>query len=127
MRALFDVIAAESFKLLRKKRLYILAALYWVVLPVLALIIGRLLSTNLRDSFANEAGNVDLILQTLFSPYGLAGVSLVLPAYASPTLYIVAVALLAALFIGDERSQHMWKTVLVVQPNRTAVLSGKIV
>lgn len=127
MRALFDVIAAESFKLLRKRRIYVLAGLYWVILPVLALIVGRLLSTNLRDSFVNEGGNVDVILQTLFSPYGLAGISLVLPAYASPTLYIVAVALLAALFIGDERSQQMWKTVLVVQPNRTAVLTGKIV
>src|SRR5690606_11477999 len=127
MRALFDVIAAESFKLLRKRRIYVLAGLYWVILPVLALIVGRLLSTNLRDSFVNEGGNVDVILQTLFSPYGLAGISLVLPAYASPTLYIVAVALLVALFIGDERSQQMWKTVLVVQPNRTAVLTGKII
>lgn len=127
MRALFDVVAAESFKLLRKKRIYVLAGLYWLVLPILALIIGRLLSTNLRDSFANEAGNVDQMLQLLFSPYGLSSVALVLPAYASPTLYIVAVALLAALFIGDERSQQMWKTVLVVQPSRTAVLTGKIV
>lgn len=127
MRGLGDVVAAETFKLLRKRRLYVLAALYWVVLPLLALIVGRLLDTNLGDSFANEGANVDMLLQSLFSPHGLAGVSLVLPAYSSPTLYIVAVALLAALFIGDERSQQMWKTVLVVQPNRPAVLTGKIV
>lgn len=127
MRGLTDVIAAETFKVLRKRRLYVLAALYWVILPVLALIIGRLLDTNLSESFANEGATVDVLLQSLFSPHGLAGVSLVLPAYASPTLYIVAVALLAALFIGDERSQQMWKTVLVVQPNRVAVLTGKIV
>ena len=127
MNGLLDVIRAETFKVLRKRRMYILAALYWVILPVLALIVGRLLDTNLADSFANEGASVDMLLQSLFSPYGLAGVSLVLPAYASPTLYIVAVALLAALLIGDERSQQMWKTVLVVQPNRVAVLSGKII
>ena len=40
---------------------------------------------------------------------------------------LLAVALLAALLIGDERSQQMWKTVLVVQPNRVAVLTGKVV
>src|SRR5690606_35018537 len=58
MTELLNVIAAETFKVLRKRRLYILAALYWVVLPVLALIVGRLLATNLRDSFANEGGSV---------------------------------------------------------------------
>lgn len=127
MNALLNVIAAESYKVLRKRRLYILAALYWVVLPVLGLIVGRLLATNLRDSFANEGGSVDVLLQAIFSPFGLSTVALSLPAYASPTLYIVAVALLAALLIGDERSQQMWKTVLVVQPNRVAVLTGKVV
>ena len=127
MTPLMHVVRAEAFKVAKKKRIYVLAALYWVVLPVLALIIGRLLHTNLADSFANEVGSIDQILQALFSPFGLATISLMAPSFVSPSLYMVAVVLLAALLIGDERSQNMWKTVLVVQPNRVAVMAGKIV
>lgn len=127
MNALMHVVRAEAFKVAKKKRVYVLAALYWVLLPVLALIVGRILHTNLSDSFANEVGSIDQVLQSLFSPFGLATVALLVPSFVSPTLYMVAIVLLAALLIGDERSQNMWKTVLVVQPNRVAVLTGKIV
>ena len=127
MNALMHVVRAEAFKVAKKKRVYVLAALYWVLLPVLALIIGRILHTNLSASFANEVGSIDQVLQALFSPFGLATVSLVAPSFVSPTLYMVAIVLLAALLIGDEKSQNMWKTVLVVQPNRVAVVAGKII
>lgn len=127
MTPLMHVVSAEAFKVAKKKRIYVLAALYWVVLPVLALIIGRLLHTNLSDSFANEVGSIDQILQALVSPFGLATVSLMAPSFVSPSLYMVAVVLLAALLIGDEKSQNMWKTVLVVQPNRVAVIAGKMI
>lgn len=127
MSQLLNVIRAETFKVLRKRRLYVLAGLYWVGLPVLALIVARVIHTNLARSFANESGVVDQTLQLFASPLGLARLALTGPAFTSPTLYIVAVTLIAALLIGDERSQNMWKTVLVVQPSRVAVLTGKVV
>jgi len=127
MSALLHVVRAEAFKVAKKKRVYVLAALYWLLLPVLALIIGRILHTNLSESFANEVGSIDQLLQALFSPFGLATLSLLAPSFVSPTLYMVAIVLLAALLIGDEKSQNMWKTVLVVQPNRVAVMSGKVI
>ncbi len=122
-----NVVRAEWFKMWRKRRVYVLAALYWVVLPVLVLIVARTLFVNLGDSFANDAGTVDGAMQQLASPFGMARLMLVGPSFMSPTFYIVAVTLVAALLIGDERSQNMWKTVLVVQPSRVAVISGKIV
>lgn len=126
LASIANVVRAEGFKVLRKRRVYVLAALYWVVLPVLVLVTARVLHVNLAGSFANDVGSVDQALQTFASPFGMVQVALAGPAFMSPTMYIVAVALVAALLIGDERSQNMWKTVLVVQPNRWAVLIGKI-
>src|SRR5690606_40871571 len=127
MSAVQHVARAEAFKVAKKKRVYVLAALYWLLLPVLALIIGRILHTTLSSSFANEVGSVDQLLQALFSPFGLATLSLLAPSFISPSLYMVAIVLLAALLIGDEKSQNMWKTVLVVQPDRLAVMTGKVI
>lgn len=127
MSAVLDVVRAEWFKVLRKRRLYILAGLYWVLLPALVLLVARLIFANVGGSFVNEAGGVDAVLQELTGPYGLARLMLVGPAYMNPTFYIICVTLIAALLIGDERSQNMWKTVLVVQPSRVAVMTGKII
>lgn len=126
MNAFLAVLRAETFKVARKKRVYVLAALYWLLLPVLALIVARILDTNLSASFANEVGSIDQALQALFSPVGLGTLALMAPSFVSPSLYMVAIVLLAALLIGDERSQNMWKTVLVVQPDRVAVMAGKV-
>lgn len=127
MSAAFDVVRAEVFKTLRKRRVYVLAGLYWILLPALALLVGRLIYVNTHGSFVEEGVPLAELMQSLFSPHGLATIALTGPAYASPTPYIIAVALLAALFIGEERGQNMWKTVLVVQPNRSAVLTGKLI
>ncbi len=127
MNAVLAVVRAETFKTLRKRRVYVLAALYWVLLPALALLVGRLIYVNTQGSFVEEGVPLAELMQSLFSAHGLATISLTGPAYASPTPYIIAVALLAALFIGEERGQNMWKTVLVVQPNRASVLVGKII
>ncbi len=127
MSAVLDVVRAEVFKTLRKRRVYVLAALYWVLLPALALLVGRLIYVNTRGTFVEEGVPLADLMQALFSPHGLATIALTGPAYASPTPYIIGVALLAALFIGEERGQNMWKTVLVVQPNRSAVLTGKLI
>ncbi len=126
MSAVLATVRAETFKLLRKRRIYVLAFLYWLLLPAIALLVGRLLFTNLKE-FEREGLPVTDLVQSLFSPHGLASIALAGPAYMSPTAYIFGVVLLAALFMGEERGQNMWKTVLVVQPDRTAVLTGKVV
>lgn len=127
MSAVLNVVRAEWFKVTHKRRMYILAGLLWVVLPVLALVIARIIFANLGSSFVNEQGDVDTIMQQLVGPFGMARLLLVGPGYMSPTFYIVAVTLVAAMLIGDERSQNMWKTVLVVQPSRVAVMTGKVI
>ena len=125
MNAFANVVQAELFKVVRKKRTYILAGLWWIVGPVLALIAGRVVQTNLAGSFVESDLSVQNVVQAFASPYGVARIALALPALISPTYYIIVLSLLGALFIGEERSQNMWKTVLVAQPNRLAVLAGK--
>lgn len=127
MSAVVNVVRAEAFKLLRKRRVYVLAGLWWLLLPALALIVARVLMTNLGASFANEVGGVDTIVQTFASPYGLGLIGIAGPANTSPNFFVVVVAALAAVLIGEERSHHMWKTVLVAQPSRVAVLAGKLI
>ena len=125
MNAFVNVVRAELFKVVRKKRTYILAGLWWIVGPVLALVVGRVVQTSLSGSFVEGDVPVQGVLQAFASPYGVARVALALPALISPTYYIIVLSLLGALFIGEERSQNMWKTTLVAQPNRLAVLAGK--
>lgn len=122
-----NVIRAELFKIVRKRRTYILAALWWVLLPALLLIVGRVVQVNVSGSFVEENLPVRDLLQLIASPFGISRLALTLPALVSPSFYIIVISLLAALFIGEERSQNMWKTVLVAQPNRLAVLAGKFV
>ncbi|MCA9835525.1 MAG: hypothetical protein KC422_01360 [Trueperaceae bacterium] len=127
MNALLNVINAELFKVIRKRRVYILAFLWWVVLPVLILFVGRILLQNLSTEFVESSSPIapSTIVETIASPFGIARISLMLPSVVSPSFYMMVLALLAALFIGDERSQNMWKTTLTAQPNRMAVLFGK--
>ena len=127
MNGYFNVVKAELFKSVRKKRTYILAGLLWVLLPILVLIVGRIIQVNFGTDFVDNTSpiGVNEILQTVASPFGIARVVLLLPALVSPPFYIIVISLLAALFIGEERSQNMWKTTLVAQPNRFSVLAGK--
>jgi ABC-type transport system involved in multi-copper enzyme maturation permease subunit len=119
------VVDAELFKLVRKRRTYVLAFLWWILLPVLVLIVARVLVSNLA-AFASDAGIVDQGVQALASPFGIARIGLVGPAYLTPTFYVIVVAALAAVLVGEERTHLMWKTVLVAQPARWAVLAGKL-
>ena len=119
------VVDAELFKLVRKRRTYVLAFLWWLLMPVLVLIVARVLVSNLA-AFADEAGLMDQAVQALASPFGIARIGLVGPAYLTPTFYVIVVAALSAVLIGEERSHQMWKTVLVAQPSRWAVLAGKL-
>ncbi len=131
MNALLNVINAELFKTLRKRRVFVLAGLLWVTVPIILLIVGAVMRNNLGGTFAdnNEGFNIDIqqTIQEIASPYGIARLILMLPTFMSPTFYIIIIALLAALFMGEERSQNMWKTTLVAQPNRLAVLFGKFI
>ncbi len=127
MKALANVIQAELFKAMRKRRTYLLAALQWVLLPVLVLIVGRIIHVNLAGSFVDEGEVISIAVQEIASPFGIARIGLVGPAFLSPTFYIIVIALFAALLIGEEKSQNMWKTVLVAQPHRLAVLGGKFI
>ncbi|MGL4610127.1 MAG: ABC transporter permease [Trueperaceae bacterium] len=128
MNALLNVINAELFKTLRKRRVFVLAGMLWIVIPVIMLIIGSVLENNLGGTFADEEFvSVQGTVQEIASPYGIARLMLMLPTFMSPTFYIIIIALLAALFVGEERSQNMWKTTLVAQPNRLAVLGGKFI
>lgn len=127
MSAVLNVVQAETFKLLRKRRVYVLAGLWWVLLPVLALVVARVLMTNLGASFANEVGGIDAVVQTFASPYGLSLIGVAGPANTSPNFFVVAIAAIAAVLVGEERSHHMWKTVLVAQPSRVAVMAGKLI
>ena len=127
MSGLVNVIRAELFKAKRKRRPYILAGLLWVVLPILILIVGRILQTNLSGSFVEDTVAVQTLVQQVASPFAVARLNLILPVLSSPPFLMIAIALFAALLIGEERSQNMWKTTLVTQPNRWSVLFGKIV
>ena len=126
MNAFVNVVRAELFKVRRKRRTFVVAGLWWVLLPVLALVVGRVLLDNL-GAIANDLGGMAPLLQEFASPFGIARLGLVGPAYVSPTFYVIVVALFAALLVGEERTHAMWKTVLVVQPDRFAVLAGKFV
>ena len=128
MKAVWRVIQAEWFKGLRKRRLYVLAGLWWVLLPVLTIVLARVLQTTVSGSFVDETGIlVPTALQAIASPNGAAGVQLAIPAFLSPSAYVLAVTLLTAAAIGEERSHNMWKTTLVAEPSRLAVLWGKLI
>jgi ABC-type transport system involved in multi-copper enzyme maturation permease subunit len=126
VNAFANVVRAELFKVRRKRRTFVLAGLWWLLLPALALIVGRVLLDNL-GGIADDIGGIAPLLQEIASPFGIARLALVGPAYVSPTFYVIVVALFAALLVGEERTHSMWKTVLVVQPDRVAVLAGKVV
>lgn len=126
MNAVMNVVKAELLKVRSKRRTYILAGLYWLVMPIILLLVGRVVLLNLGGSFLESEGvPVDSLLGIVASPYGMARLAVLGPAYMNPSFYLIIVALFAALLIGEERSQNMWKTTLVAQPSRLAVYSGK--
>ena len=125
MSAFLSTYRAELFKAVRKRRAYVLAGLWWILVPALALLAGQVIQVNLGGEFMNDTEAIATAVQTIASPYGMARIGLVAPALLAPTYYIIVIALLAALFVGEERSQTMWTTILVAQPNRLGVLSGK--
>src|SRR5699024_10077024 len=126
MNAVVSVVRAELLKMLGKRRTYVLAGVYWLLMPVVLLLVGRVIQANLSGSFLEGEGiPAGGILGAVASPFGMARLALVGPAYMNPSFYMIIIGLFAALLIGEERSHNMWKTVLVAQPNRLAVYTGK--
>ena len=126
MNGFFNTVRAEVFKLRHKRRSYVMAGFLWLLLPALLLLVGWILQTRVAGTFADEGFDVAEVVQAVASPLAIARNSLLSLGILSPSLLIIIVALTAALLIGEERSQNMWKTLLTAQPNRVAVLSGKI-
>jgi ABC-type transport system involved in multi-copper enzyme maturation permease subunit len=128
MKALVNVVRAELFKAARKRRLILLASLLWVLFPLLLLFVGWLLQTRVAGTFVDDGAGVRAMVEAVAAPLAISRNSLILLGSSAPVaVLIVAVVLLAAILIGDERSQNMWKTVLTVQPARLTVLCGKLI
>ncbi|MEZ4607307.1 MAG: ABC transporter permease [Deinococcales bacterium] len=125
--ALWHVIEAELFKVLRKRRLYVLFLLLWLALPALLILIGFIIKNNVGDSFVDEGEMVSTAVQGIASPIAISRLSLFLLSFPQPSYFMIVVALMAALFMGEERTHNMWKTILTSQPNRLMVLLGKLI
>lgn len=120
------VIRAELYKAVRKKRVYVLAGLMWLLVPLLSLLIAWVVNVNVSGTFVDDGVAVRDLLQVIASPAGISRNLLLLSGNLAPSFLIIVIGLLAALFIGDEKSQNMWKTVLTIEPNRFGVLIGKL-
>lgn len=123
MNAVMGVVLAELFRMSRRKRLLLLASVYWVVVPLILLLVTPTLRSALTDVFSGSR----VLLQTLASPFGLAATGTGLGGYASPSLYFVIVAVIATAMIGDDYRFSTWKSTFVLQPRRGAVLAGKLI
>ncbi len=126
MKATLNVVQAELFRIFRKRRAYVLAGFFWLLFPAVLLLVGWILETRFGGTFLDEGESVSMFVQAVASPFALARNVLLLLGNSSPNLLMVVIALLAAVFIGEERTHNTWKVVLTDQPNRLAVLLGKI-
>lgn len=126
MKGFVNTVRAELFKLAHKRRTFVMAGFLCLLVPALLLFIGWIVQTRVAGTFAEEGVDVGEVVQLVASPVGITRNLLLLLGNLSPSLLIIVVALTAALLMGEERTQNMWKTVLTVQPNRLAVLSGKL-
>lgn len=126
LRVCLLTLRAELFKLRFHKRFYILAGFLWLLAPVLMLVIGWLLQTRLGDMLGEQTTDLNRITQYVASPLAIARNILLFIGYTSPSFLIIIIALIAAVFMTEERSQKMWKTLLSTQANRLGVLLGKL-
>ncbi|CAN5443498.1 hypothetical protein BH24DEI1_BH24DEI1_13050 [soil metagenome] len=127
LSATVNVVRAELFKVTRKRRAYLMALFLWALFPALLLLVGWLVQTRISGALVEDAVSLNALVQAIASPYALSRNVLLLLGNSSPNLLMVVVALLAALLIGEERANNTWKAVLTNQPNRLAVLAGKVV
>lgn len=128
MTNLAHVIRAELFKAAHKRRVYIIAGLSWIVLPVLLVLVGWIIKSNIAGSFLDEGETIQATVQAIASPGGISRIALLLSGVGVPVSFLmVTVVLAATLLFGEEHTQNMWKTVLVTEPSRVTVLTGKLI
>lgn len=123
MNPVLSVVVAELFRMSRRKRLLLLASVYWVAVPLILVLVTPTLRSALTDVFSGSR----VLMQTLASPFGLAATGTGLGGYSSPSLYFVIVAVIATVMIGDDTRFSTWKSTLVLQPRRGTVLAGKLI
>src|SRR5690606_6964451 len=88
MNAIANVISAELMKVFSKRRTYVLAGLYWVLMPIVLLLVGRVILSSLGGSFLEDEGlAVGSLLHNIASPFGMARLAVVGPAYMNPSFY----------------------------------------
>lgn len=125
MNAIVQVIRAELFKSFKKKRLYVFSFLWWILLPVLSLIIALVVHAN-AGSMLDEGETLTEVVNQISSITAIARNGLFMSSLPFFPMFLIFVVLIAALLIGEERRFNMWKTVLTTQPSRWQVMTGKI-
>ena len=69
MNSFINVVKAELFKSTKKKRTYIMASLLWLIVPILALIVGKIVYLTLNTNFVEDSGvSAQSIVQAIASP-----------------------------------------------------------
>ena len=66
------VIQAELYKAIRKKRVYVLASLMWLLVPLLSLLIAWIVNINVSGSFVDDGVTLVELLQVIASPAGIS-------------------------------------------------------
>lgn len=121
--SIFSIVLAELYKISRRRGLILLGAVYWLLVPTVLLLVTPTLRSAIADVFSGSR----VLMQTLASPFGLATVGTGIGGYSSPSLFFVIVAVVAIALIGDDTRFSTWKSTLVLQPRRFAVLFGKLI
>lgn len=126
MSDIFHIVQAELFKSLKKKRLYIFSFLWWILLPVLSLLIAVIINANAGD-ILSEGETINEVVNQITSITAIARNGLFISSLPFFPMFLIFVVLIAALLIGEERRFNMWKTVLTTQPSRWQVMTGKLI
>jgi ABC-type transport system involved in multi-copper enzyme maturation permease subunit len=121
---MFEMIAAELFKASRKKRFWVLVAVFLVIAPLLQLISAAFVSSRVAGTVFDQGNTVTQAINQVASPYNMARNSLggVLQLMLLPLVAVIAIFL-----IGEERTFKMWKTILVANPDRVRVIAAKFI
>ncbi len=119
---MFEMIRAELFKASRKKRFWVLVAVFLVIAPLLQLISATFVSSRVAGTAFDQGDTIAQAINQVASPYNMARNSLggVLQLMLLPLVAVIAIFL-----VGEERTFKMWKTILVANPDRVRVIAAK--
>ena len=120
---IFRVMLAELRKARFKKRFWILAIIMGVLVPLLQVLTAYFVTRSVDGSSLDSGGNISsAIAQQAATAYSLTRNFL---GAALPFFVLPISAIVGSFLIGEERGYKMWKVILVAQPNRPGVLTGK--